>query len=56
MHKRAFQALKQTFMHVSGLPPSFFDEKKTIYKIIGFLKSKYGRGRLETCINVRFRA
>ena len=39
MHKRAFQALKQTFMHVSGLPPSFFD-KKPIYKLIGFFKIK----------------
>ena len=41
MHKRAFQALKRTFMHVPGLPPPYFDEKKTIYKVIGFL-SKYG--------------
>ena len=35
MHKHAFQALKRTFMHVSGLPPPFFD-KKTICKVIGF--------------------
>ena len=35
MHKRAFQALKTTFMHKSGLPPSFFDQKQ-IYKLIGF--------------------
>ena len=27
MHKRAFQALKRTFMHVSGLPPPYFDIK-----------------------------
>ena len=54
MHKRAFQALKRTFMHVSGLPTPFFDLKKKIYKVIGFL-SNYGVGRPETCINVRFR-
>ena len=27
MHKGAFQALKRTFMHVSGLPPPYFDNK-----------------------------
>ena len=27
MHKRAFQALKCTFMHVSGLPLQYFDNK-----------------------------
>ena len=27
MHKRAFQALKRTFMHVSGFPPEYFDNK-----------------------------
>ena len=27
MHKRVLQALKQTFMHVSGLPPPYFDLK-----------------------------
>ena len=54
MHKRAFQALKRTFMHVSDLPPSYFDFKKLIiYKLV-FL-SKYGGGRPDTCINVRFR-
>ena len=26
-HKRAFQTLKRTFMHVSGLPPPYFDTK-----------------------------
>ena len=45
MHKRAFQALKRTVMHVSGLPPSFFD-KKPIYKLIGFLIKKMVRGDL----------
>ena len=56
MHKRAFQALKRTFMHVSGSSPTaYFDLKKQFYKVIGFFKSKYGGGRPETCINVRFR-
>ena len=27
MHKRAFQALKRTFMHVSVLPQPYFEEK-----------------------------
>ena len=30
MHKRAFQALKRTFMHVSGLPPPYFDNKTNL--------------------------
>ena len=30
MHKRAFQALKRMFMHVSGLPPPYFDLKKLL--------------------------
>ena len=55
MHKRAFQGLKRTFMHVSGLPPPYFDNK-TKYFINLVLLSKYGGGRPETCINVRFRA
>ena len=55
MHKRAVQGLKRTFMHVSGLPPPYFDKKtKKLYKL--FLLSKYGEGRPVTCINVRFRA
>ena len=55
MHKRAFQALKRTFMHVSGLPPPYFDNKNQILcKLV--LLSKYGGGSPETCINVRFRA
>ena len=56
MHKRAFQALKRMFMHVSGPCPPYFDNK-TKYKIIKYLVllSKYGGGRPETCINVRFR-
>ena len=54
MHKRAFQTLKRTFMHVSGLLPPCFDLKELIYKVFGFL-SNDGRERPETCINVRFR-
>ena len=30
MHKRAFQALKRTFMHVSDLPSPYFDKKPII--------------------------
>ena len=55
MHMRAFQALKRTFMHVSGLPPPYFVKKKQFLKYLVLL-SKYGGGSPETCINVRFRA
>ena len=55
MHKRAFQGLKSTFMHVSGLPPPYFDKKtKYFFKLI--LLSNYGGERPETSINVRLRA
>ena len=51
MHKRAFQGLKRTFMHVSGLPPPYFDNKTKyfIYKWWGksVLLSKYGGGDLK---------
>ena len=40
MHKRAFQALKRTFMHVSGLPHHILIIKLNIYKLV--LLSKYG--------------
>ena len=30
MRKRAFQALKRTFMRVSGLPPPYFDNKTNL--------------------------
>ena len=36
MDKRAFQALKRTFMHVSGLPHHILI-KKLIYKVFGFI-------------------
>ena len=53
MLKRAFQALKRVLMHVSGLPSPYFDFKKIVFRVIGFL-SNYYRGTLETCLNVRF--
>ena len=40
MHKRAFQGLKRTFMHVSVLPPPYFDLKKLTYIVYGFLNQK----------------
>ena len=55
MHKRAFQGLKRTFMHVSGLPHHILIIKLYFIKYLVLL-SKYGGGRPETCINVRFRA
>ena len=54
MHKRAFQALKRTFMHVSGLPHHILIIK-LIYKVFSFI-IKIWWGKTETCINVRFRA
>ena len=44
MHKRAFQVLKPTFMHVSGFPPTCIDKKLVIY-ILVFL-SKYNEENL----------
>ena len=44
MHKRAFQGLKRGFMHVSDLPPTFFD-KKSIYKLFGFFFIKICWGK-----------
>ena len=52
MHKRAFQALKRTLMHVSDLPPPYFDFKKLIFFKLVFL-SKYGGGRPDTCMRFR---
>ena len=35
MHKRAFQSLKRTFMHISGLPLPYIDnENQLFYKMI----------------------
>ena len=53
MHKRAFRALKRTFVCASGLSPPYFDKtNKLLYKL--FLLSKSVGGRPETCIKVRF--
>ena len=50
MLKRAFQALKRTFLHVSGFHHHILIVE-LIYKVFG-LPSKYYGGRPETCINV----
>ena len=43
MHKREFQGLKRTFMHVSGLPPPSFNKKNQInYKLV-FLSNMLGK-------------
>ena len=63
MHKRAFQALKRTFMQASGLHPPYFDNKTQYFILIRknqilhklVLISESGGGSPETCINVRFR-
>ena len=55
IYKRAFQGLKRTFMHVSGLPRPYFDNKTNFIMYLVLL-SKYGGGSPETIINVRFRA
>ena len=52
MHKRAFQGLKRTFMHVSGLLDHILLKKPNTLKI-GFFKSKYGGGRPETSMHKR---
>ena len=56
MHKRAFQALQRTFMHVSGLPLPYFDFKKNNLYSTWFFKIKKWWGRHETFVNVRYRA
>ena len=44
MHKHAFQGLKRTFMHVSVLPPPYFDLKKQLlYKLVFFIKIRRGK-------------
>ena len=42
MHKRVFQGLKCTSMHVTDLTSPYFDTN-LVYEVIGFFKSKYGR-------------
>ena len=53
MHKRAFWSLNRTFIHVSGLPLPYFDDK-LIYKVSSFI-IKIWWGKPETSMNVRFR-
>ena len=54
MHKRAFDTLKEAFMHFSGLPYHVLTKKKTIYELIDSF-ANYGVGRPETCMNEHFR-
>ena len=42
MHKRAFQALKCTFMHVSGRPPPYFDNKTNLKSIQFYYQNMVG--------------
>ena len=42
MHKDAFQGLKRTFMHVSGLPPPYFYKKKSICRVSVFYQNMVG--------------
>ena len=38
--KRVFQGPKRTFMHVSGLPPPYFDLKNQLIYKLGFYQKK----------------
>ena len=40
MHEQAFQALKRTFLNVSGLPHHILIKRRTIFKVIDFFLSK----------------
>ena len=42
MPKRAFEALKRTFMHVSGLPPPNFDNKTNLKSIQFYYQNMVG--------------
>ena len=42
MHKRAFQGLKRTLMHVSGLPPPCFDKKTNLQSIWFYYQNMVG--------------
>ena len=42
MHKRAFQALKRIFIHVSFLTPPYFDKRHLLYKMIFSYKNMVG--------------
>ena len=54
MHKRTFHGLKRTFMHVSGLLPTYFDLKKSNYFIIWLFLNQNTMGEdqrhTETCV------
>ena len=52
MHKGAFQALKRTLMHVSDLPPPYFDFKKLIfYKLFFFNQNMVGEDLIHACVS-----
>ena len=54
MHESAFQGMKRTFMHVSGLPPPYFDSKKQIlYKLVFYYQNMVGEdlGHASTCVS-----
>ena len=42
MHERAFQGLKRTFMHVSGLPPPYFDNKTKYFINLFYYQNMVG--------------
>ena len=42
MHKRAFQAMKRTFMHVSSLKLPYFDLKNQTIKYFCFHQNMVG--------------
>ena len=42
MHKRAFQDLKRAFMHDTGLPSPFFDNKTNLKSIWFFYQNMVG--------------
>ena len=54
MHKRTFHGLKRTFMHVSGLLPTYFDLKKSNYFTIWLFLNQNTMGEdqrhTETCV------
>ena len=43
MHKRAFQALKRTFMHISSLPLPYYDFKNQGFKYLFFHQNMVGK-------------
>ena len=55
MHKRAFQGLKRTFMHVSGLLDHILLKKPIHYKLVFLNQNMVEEDLRQACINVRFR-